>query len=53
MSPTLGKGFGLAWVPIDLANDGTRLDIQFGDRIESAIVRDAPVYDPGGKRLRE
>lgn len=53
MSPTLGKGFGLAWVPIDLANDGTRLDIQFGDRVESAIVRDAPVYDPDGERLRE
>ncbi|MQF69407.1 FAD-dependent oxidoreductase [SAR202 cluster bacterium AD-804-J14_MRT_500m] len=53
MSPTLGKGFGLAWVPIDLADDGTRLDIQFGDRIASAVVQDAPVYDPDGKRLRE
>ncbi len=52
-SSTLGKGFGLAWVPADMAEDGTTLQIQVNGRTAPATVRDAPAYDPEGKRLRE
>ncbi|CAI8008560.1 Aminomethyltransferase [Geodia barretti] len=26
-SPTMGKGFGLAWVPVELAQDGAEIHI--------------------------
>ena len=52
-SPNSQKGFGLAWVPVELAEEGTSLDIQVNGRTSPATVRDAPVYDPEGERLRE
>ena len=52
-SPTLQKGFGLAWVPIDLAEDGKSIQIRVDGKPEPARVAIDPVYDPEGKRLRE
>ena len=52
-SPTLRRGFGLAWVPIDLAEDGTRIQIRVDGRPAPARVAIQPVYDPEGRRLRE
>ena len=53
VSPTLGKGFGLAWVPVELAKEGGTIWIRVGDRDVPADVTFRPVYDPDGKRLRE
>ncbi len=53
MSPMLGKGFGLAWVPVDMAEDGTMVQVRVGGRPARATIRTEPVYDPEGKRLRE
>ncbi|MBM3934357.1 MAG: FAD-dependent oxidoreductase [SAR202 cluster bacterium] len=53
MSPTIGKGFGLAWVPTRLATDGTVIQISVDGRLFTAEVQNAPVYDPEGVRLRE
>ena len=52
-SPGNGRGFGLAWVPVDLSTDGTRIDI-WVDRETTAAARvvDEPVYDPAGERVR-
>ena len=51
-SPTLGKGFGLAWVPVELARDGARIEVVVDDRRLPAQVTLEPVYDPEGQRLR-
>ena len=52
MSPTLGKGFGLGWVPEKLAHEGTDILIRSGNRDWPAVVATEPVYDPAGKKLR-
>ena len=53
LSPTLGRGFGLAWVPVDLAEDGSPIGVRVDGRTVRATIRTDPVYDPEGRRLRE
>lgn len=53
MSPTIRKGFGMAWVPIELAEEGSEITIQMDGRNALARVSLQPVYDPEGRRLRE
>jgi sarcosine oxidase subunit alpha len=52
LSPTLGKGFGLAWVPSHLAEEGANIKVLISDREQTARVTLRPVYDPDGVRLR-
>ena len=52
LSPTLGKGFGLAWLPSHLAEEGTRIEVLISAREQTARVTLQPVYDPDGARLR-
>ena len=47
------RGFGLAWVPIELSEDGTEIHIQVNGAPQPATVLSAPLYDPEGKKLRE
>jgi len=49
----IGKGFGLAWVPIDLAEEGKSIQILVDGKTHDAAVTLEPVYDPDGTRLRE
>lgn len=51
-SAAVGSVIGLAWVPADLASDGSSFEIQFGGSHTVAAVRTAPFYDPHGQRLR-
>jgi sarcosine oxidase subunit alpha len=51
-SAAAGSVIGLAWVPAELASDGTTFEIQFGGSHTTGTVRSAPFYDPGGERLR-
>ena len=53
MSPTLKKGFGLAWVPEKLAREGAEILIRSGGNNWPAVVTMEPAYDPSGLRLRE
>ena len=53
LSPTLGKGFGFAWVPVELAEDGKLIHIRVDGRTVAADVTLEPFYDPEGRRLRE
>ena len=53
LSPTLGKGFGMAWVPARLAQEGTEIRIRVNGRDLPADVTLQPLYDPEGLRLRE
>ncbi|MEE9199285.1 MAG: aminomethyltransferase family protein, partial [Dehalococcoidia bacterium] len=53
LSPTLGTGFGLAWVPVNLAEEGKEIRIRVEGKAAPARVTLEPVYDPEGKHLRE
>ena len=48
MSPFLDRCVGMAWVPEELAEDGTSFDISHQDTLVSAQVHQAPFYDPTG-----
>jgi 4-methylaminobutanoate oxidase (formaldehyde-forming) len=49
---TIGKNIALAYLPIDLARPGTQLHVESFDRIVPAEVRQAPLFDPEGLRVR-
>jgi sarcosine oxidase subunit alpha len=51
-SPHLRKVIGMAWVPVDLAEDGADLLIKVDGGYEKASVRLQPFFDPDGGRLR-
>jgi aminomethyltransferase len=44
MSPSLGVGIGLAYVPAERAATGTRLEIDVRGRARAATIRDKPLY---------
>ena len=52
ISPTMNRGFGLAWVPPYLAVEGETIEVLVADRPVTASVTLEPVYDPEGHRLR-
>jgi len=51
-SEEVGGAIGLAWVPTELAEEGTTLQIRVDGRLERASVRLSPFYDPDGSNLR-
>jgi sarcosine oxidase subunit alpha len=51
-SERLGRTVGLAWVPPELAEEGSELLIRVDGRLRTATVALAPFYDPDGERLR-
>ena len=53
LSPSLGRGIGFVWVPVELSEDGREIHIQIDGKAVQARVQSAPFYDPEGKRLRE
>jgi glycine cleavage system aminomethyltransferase T len=49
---TVGQNIGLAYLPLDLAAQGTGLEVEiFGERVGAEVVADV-LYDPRGVRLR-
>jgi sarcosine oxidase subunit alpha len=51
-SEQLARTIGLAWVPPELAVEGSPLEIRSGDGVIRAQVRLRPFYDPEGARQR-
>ena len=51
--PSTGRGFGLAWVPAELSEEGTPITIRVRDVPRPARVVHEAFYDPEGARLRE
>jgi aminomethyltransferase len=47
LSPCLGTGIGLAYVPAEMAAVGTRLEIDVRGKMRPAVVRDKPLYRKG------
>ena len=49
---TIGKDIGLVYLPLDLAQPGSQVEIEvFGQRIKAEVVS-TPLVDPKGKHLR-
>ena len=51
LSPSLGIGIGLAYVPAASARPGSRLEIDVRGKMRRAVVREKPLYErssPGG-----
>jgi sarcosine oxidase subunit alpha len=51
-SEAVGAVIGLAWVPPDRAEEGTRFEIRVDRRLVGARVRHGAFYDPAGERMR-
>ncbi len=47
LSPCLGTGIGMAYVPAELAAVGTHLEIDVRGKIRAAIVKQKPLYRKG------
>ena len=49
---TIGKDIGMVYLPLDLAQPGSQVEIEvFGQRIRAQVVS-TPLVDPKGERLR-
>ncbi len=47
MSPSLGVGIGMAYVPAERATSGERLTVDVRGREREAVIADKPLYKPG------
>ena len=45
LSPSLGIGIGLAYVPAARARPGSRLEIDVRGKMRRAVVREKPLYE--------
>ena len=52
-NPATNAGFGLAWVPVEVAEEGSEIGILIDGKSLPAHVTLSPFYDPDGQRLRE
>ena len=46
LSPSMGVGIGMAYLPADRAAAGTEIEIDVRGRTRSAVVREKPLYRP-------
>jgi sarcosine oxidase, subunit alpha len=51
-SPELRRTIGMAWVPVELAEEGKSFLVTVDGGFERATVRLRPFFDPDGERLR-
>jgi sarcosine oxidase subunit alpha len=51
-SEAVGAVIGLAWVPPERAEEGTRFEVRVERRLVGARVRHGAFYDPAGERMR-
>ena len=51
-SPTLDRVIGLAWLPFELTEPGTRFTFRNRGKLVEGQVVELPFYDPEGTRLR-
>ncbi len=49
---SIGRGIAYGYLPVDLAVEGTRLEVEyFGERLAATVAAE-PLWDPKGERLR-
>ena len=49
---SIGRGIAYGYLPVDLAVEGTTVEVEyFGDRLAATVAAE-PLWDPKGQRLR-
>jgi glycine cleavage system aminomethyltransferase T/glycine/D-amino acid oxidase-like deaminating enzyme len=48
----IGRGIGYAYLPVELAGEGTKVEIEYLDERYPATVATEPLVDPKGERLK-
>src|SRR5207244_8909976 len=49
---SIGRGIAYGYLPVELSNEGTSVEIEyFGDRLAATVAAE-PLWDPAGERLR-
>ncbi|PYV92809.1 MAG: hypothetical protein DMG05_03415, partial [Acidobacteria bacterium] len=51
-SPAIKKSVGMAWVPAEMVQNGSPLQIFIDGRLELADLHSAAFYDPSGERMK-
>jgi sarcosine oxidase, subunit alpha len=51
-SPTLNKIVGLCWLPVDMAEVGTKFTVRVKGKLKTGEVIEHPFYDPEGTKLK-
>ncbi len=49
---SIGRGIVYGYLPVELAVEGTRVEVEYFDRRFEATVAAEPLFDPKGERLR-
>lgn len=49
---TIGASIAYAWLPAELAEPGTVLEVSYFDGRHRAVVAEEPLFDPAGERMR-
>jgi glycine cleavage system aminomethyltransferase T/glycine/D-amino acid oxidase-like deaminating enzyme len=49
---TIGRGIAYAWLPVELTEPGTRVQIGWFDSLLDAVVTPEPLFDPQMTRIR-
>ncbi len=49
---SIGQSIAYAWVPPELAEPGTELEIEYFDELHAATVAEEPLFDPEMKQMR-
>ncbi len=49
---TIGKSIAYGYLPVGIADPGSRVDVRIFDRRVGATVTEEPLFDPRGERLR-
>jgi glycine cleavage system aminomethyltransferase T/glycine/D-amino acid oxidase-like deaminating enzyme len=49
---SIGRGIAYAYLPVELAVEGTKLEVEYFDERVPATVAAEPLFDPKGERLR-
>ena len=50
---SIGQSIAYAWMPPELAEPGTELEIEYFDELYAATVAEEPLFDPEMKRMRD
>jgi glycine cleavage system aminomethyltransferase T len=50
---SIGQSIAYAWAPPELAEEGTKLEIEYFTELHAATVAEEPLFDPEMRRMRD
>ncbi|MDQ3662660.1 MAG: hypothetical protein M3454_16720, partial [Actinomycetota bacterium] len=49
---SVGRSIAYAWLPVELADPSTKVDVEYFAQRHAATVSQEPLFDPEMKRMR-